>query len=59
MNGAVVQLGERHTCTVEVAGSIPVSSTKRVVSQLGELVVHYDGWFESFATPKMCRCPSG
>ena len=50
MNGAVAQLGERHTCTVEVAGSIPVSSTKRVVSQLGELVVHYDGWFESFAT---------
>ena len=32
-NGAVAQLGERHTCTVEVAGSIPVSSTKRVVSQ--------------------------
>ena len=31
--GAVAQLGERHTCTVEVAGSIPVSSTIRVVSQ--------------------------
>ncbi len=28
MYGAVAQLGERHTCTVEVAGSIPVSSTK-------------------------------
>ena len=27
MNGAVAQLGERYTCTVEVAGSIPVSST--------------------------------
>ena len=25
--GAVAQLGERYTCTVEVAGSIPVSST--------------------------------
>ena len=25
--GAVAQLGERHTCTVDVAGSIPVSST--------------------------------
>ena len=48
--GAVAQLGERRTCTAEVAGSIPVSSTKRVVSQLGELVVHYDGWFESFTT---------
>ena len=36
MYGAVAQLGERHTCTVDVAGSIPVSSTKRVVSQLGE-----------------------
>ena len=27
MNGAVAQLGERRTCTAEVAGSIPVSST--------------------------------
>jgi hypothetical protein len=35
-SGAVAQLGERHTCTVDVAGSIPVSSTKRVVSQLGD-----------------------
>ena len=26
-NGAVAQLGERRTCTAEVAGSIPVSST--------------------------------
>ena len=26
-NGAVAQLGERFTCTEEVAGSIPVSST--------------------------------
>ena len=26
--GAVAQLGEHHTCTVGVAGSIPVSSTK-------------------------------
>ena len=26
--GAVAQLGERYTCTVEVAGSIPVSSTQ-------------------------------
>ena len=34
--GAVVQLGERLPCTEEVAGSSPVSSTKRVVSQLGE-----------------------
>ena len=34
--GAVAQMGERHTCTVDVAGSSPVSSTKRVVSQLGE-----------------------
>ena len=34
--GAVAQMGERHTCTVDVAGSIPVSSTKRVVSQLGD-----------------------
>ena len=25
--GAVAQLGERRTCTAEVAGSIPVSST--------------------------------
>ena len=33
MYGAVAQMGERHTCTVDVAGSIPVSSTKRVVSQ--------------------------
>ena len=31
--GAVAQLGERHTCTVDVAGSIPVSSTT-VVSGL-------------------------
>ena len=27
MYGAVAQMGERHTCTVDVAGSIPVSST--------------------------------
>ena len=27
--GAVAQLGEHHTCTVGVAGSNPVSSTKR------------------------------
>ena len=27
MYGAVAQLGERRTCTAEVAGSIPVSST--------------------------------
>tara|TARA_B100000029_G_scaffold388221_1_gene384323 strand:+ start:1174 stop:1284 length:111 start_codon:yes stop_codon:yes gene_type:complete len=26
--GAVAQLGERRTCTAEVAGSTPVSSTK-------------------------------
>ena len=26
-HGAVAQLGERRTCTAEVAGSIPVSST--------------------------------
>ena len=34
--GAVAQMGERLPCTEEVAGSSPVSSTKRVVSQLGE-----------------------
>ena len=33
MNGAVVQLGERFTCTEEVAGSIPVSSTYVVVTE--------------------------
>ena len=27
--GAVAQLGEHHTCTVGVAGSIPVSSTHK------------------------------
>ena len=30
--GAVAQLGEHHTCTVGVAGSIPVSSTTRFQS---------------------------
>ena len=30
MYGAVVQLGERRTCTAEVAGSIPVSSTNYI-----------------------------
>ena len=29
MYGAVAQLGEHHTCTVGVAGSIPLSSTWR------------------------------
>ena len=33
MYGAVAQLGEHLVCTEKVAGSIPVSSTKRVVSQ--------------------------
>ena len=33
INGAVVQLGERFTCTEEVAGSNPVSSTNVVVSE--------------------------
>ena len=28
--GAVAQLGEHHTCTVGVAGSIPVSSTNPI-----------------------------
>ena len=32
-HGAVVQLGERFTCTEEVAGSSPVSSTNVVVSE--------------------------
>ena len=32
-NGAVVQLGERFTCTEEVAGSNPVSSTNVVVTE--------------------------
>ena len=32
MNGAVAQLGERRTCTAEVAGSIPVSSTSHPTS---------------------------
>ena len=32
-NGAVVQLGERFTCTEEVAGSNPVSSTYVVVTE--------------------------
>ena len=36
--GGVAQLVERDTCTVEVAGSIPVSSTKyfRCLAQMGE-----------------------
>tara|TARA_Y100000591_G_scaffold127256_1_gene108967 strand:- start:315 stop:482 length:168 start_codon:yes stop_codon:yes gene_type:complete len=33
INGAVVQLGERFTCTEEVAGSNPVSSTNVVVTE--------------------------
>ena len=33
INGAVVQLGERFTCTEEVAGSNPVSSTYVVVTE--------------------------
>ena len=32
-NGAVAQLGERFTCTEEVAGSNPVSSTNVVVTE--------------------------
>ena len=40
--GAVAQMGERLPCTEEVAGSSPVSSTKRVVSQLGDFTSALD-----------------
>ena len=33
LNGAVAQLGERYTCTVDVGGSIPSSSTYTLVAQ--------------------------
>ena len=40
--GAVAQMGERLPCTEEVAGSSPVSSTFRVVSQLGDFTSALD-----------------
>ena len=30
-NGAVAQIGEHRTCTAEVAGAVPVSSTNRLI----------------------------
>ena len=47
-NGAVVQLGERFTCTEEVAGSNPVSSTNVVVSE----------WLGSGLQPRVCEFES-
>ena len=45
-NGAVAQLGERHACTVNVAGSTPVSSTniydepaKAIANAIDEMVL--------------------
>ena len=32
--GGVAQLGERHTCTVDVAGSTPVISTRKIFCSL-------------------------
>lgn len=37
-NGALAQLGERHVCTVEVSGSIPLCSTIKYVNR----------WFQRF-----------
>ena len=60
MNGAVAQLGERRTCTAEVAGSIPVSSTKRVVSQLGDFTSALDMLVRVLCNPyRMWWCPNG
>ena len=40
--GAVAQLGERYTCTVDVGGSIPSSSTyKTLVAQLDRATGFY------------------
>ena len=52
--GAVAQMGERLPCTEEVAGSSPVSSTKRVVSQLGELSSALQGFGSSPLQPYKC-----
>ena len=56
-NGAVVQLGERFTCTEEVAGSNPVSSTYVVVSEwLGSGLQTRSCEFESHPRLKENRC---
>ena len=36
--GAIAQLGERNTGSVEVSGSIPLSSTKLIVDRRGQLI---------------------
>ena len=36
MFGAIAQLGERHTGSVEVMGSNPLSSTKRYIELKGK-----------------------
>ena len=41
LNGAVAQLGERYTCTVDVGGSIPSSSTYAPVAQLDRATGFY------------------
>ena len=38
--GAVAQLGERLLCKQEVIGSIPFSSTNRIVSEGGLVGIH-------------------
>lgn len=40
--GVIVQLGERYTCNVEVAGSKPVDSIFARLTQLGECIAYTD-----------------
>jgi hypothetical protein len=41
--GAVAQLGERRPCKAEVAGSIPVSSTKILARRRQRSILPYQG----------------
>ena len=45
--GALAQLGERHVCTVEVSGSIPLCSTILIITLLSSvfLFIIKEEWF--------------